>query len=137
MSGRKCTDAAERDFGQDVQFLSQYVETIVLGQDDQGPRVAVVPGYQGRVMTSTAKGDRGTSYGWIAYEHIASGVNAPHINVYGGEERFWLGPEGGQFSIFFPPGVDFTLENWQTPPLIDTVAYELVRADDRTRIFSP
>jgi hypothetical protein len=25
----------------------------------------------------------------------------PHINVFGGEDRFWLGPEGGQFSIFF------------------------------------
>ncbi len=135
MSGRNCTDAAERDFGQDVQFLSRHVDTIVLGQDARGPRVAVVPAYQGRVMTSTANGDRGTSYGWIAYDHIASGVNSPHINVYGGEERFWLGPEGGQFSIFFPPGVEFTLENWQTPSLIDTVAYEQVRADDRRAVF--
>jgi hypothetical protein len=97
--------------------------------------LAVVPAYQGRVMTSTARGDLGTSYGWINYDHIASGENSPHINVYGGEERFWLGPEGGQFSIFFPPGAEFTLEQWQTPPLIDTVPFQVVRADADSVLF--
>ena len=127
--------AAERNFVEDVQFLSQHVETVVLGKDLRGPRLAIVPAYQGRVMTSTASGDQGTSYGWINYDHIASGKNTPHINVYGGEERFWLGPEGGQFSIFFPPGADFTLEHWQTPALIDTLPFEVVRADERQVVF--
>ena len=48
-----------------------------------------------------------------AYKVIEGGVLAPearkgrledHIYVFGGEERFWLGPEGGQFAIFFAPG---------------------------------
>jgi hypothetical protein len=130
------TEASERNFGEDVQFLSEHVEPlVVLGKDPRGPRVAVVPAYQGRVMTSTASGDEGTSYGWINYEHIASGENSPHINVYGGEERFWLGPEGGQYSIFFPPGAEFTLEHWQTPALIDTQSFQVVRADDRQVVF--
>ena len=135
MFGAGFTEAAERNFGEDVRFLAEYVQTIVLGNDPKGPRLAVVPAYQGRVMTSTAKGDAGTSFGWINYDHIASGENAPHINVYGGEERFWLGPEGGQFSIFFPPGAEFTLEQWQTPPVIDTVPYNVVRSDANSVLF--
>ena len=109
----------------DVAFLRQHVDTVVLGDPDDGAAVAVVGAYQGRVMTSTATGNSGLSFGWINYEHIASGKRSPHINVYGGEERFWLGPEGGQFSIFFQPGAAFTLKNWQTPPVIDTAEYEL------------
>jgi hypothetical protein len=118
--------ADDRDFGEDVKFLSQHVKTIVLGDSREGPGVAVVAAYQGRVMTSTASGDRGTSYGWINYPLIESGKRVPQINVYGGEERFWLGPEGGQFSIFFPPGAKFDFAQWQTPAVIDTAAFEVV-----------
>jgi hypothetical protein len=93
--------AEEDSFQGDVEFLRKHVATIVLGVEANGPRVAVVPAYQGRVMTSTAGGPAQSSYGWINYAHIASGKSTPHINVFGGEERFWLGPEGGQFSILF------------------------------------
>ncbi len=44
-------------------------------------------------MTSTANGDSGNSYGWINYKLIESGQYQPHMNGYGGEERFWLSPE--------------------------------------------
>ena len=43
-------------FEADLTFLSQYVDTVVLEQGDA--RVAVVPAWQGRVMTSTASGKR-------------------------------------------------------------------------------
>ena len=52
-------------------------------------------------MTSTVGGSNSPSHGWINRELIEAGRNDPHINAYGGEDRFWLGPEGGQFSIFF------------------------------------
>jgi hypothetical protein len=84
--------AQENAFQGDVDFLAKHVDVIVLGEVD-GPRVAVVPAYQGRVMTSTTGGPSAASYGWINYAHIESGKSTPHINVYGGEERFWLGPE--------------------------------------------
>ena len=29
----------------------------------------------------------------------------PHMNAYGGEDRIWLGPEGGMFSLFFCAGI--------------------------------
>jgi hypothetical protein len=127
--------ADENNFGSDVEFLQKHVETIVLGVDPGGPRVAVVPTYQGRVMTSTTGGDLQPSFGWINYEHIASGKSTPHINVYGGEERFWLGPEGGQFSIFFSPGGKFELADWQTPPAIDTEAFAVVDQTDTSVSF--
>lgn len=111
-------------FKQDVQFLSRHVETIVLS-DGTGPAVAVVPAYQCRVMTSAfAESEPGN--GWINYDLIESGMKRPHINVYGGEDRVWLGPEGGQFALFFKKGDPFTLDAWQTPPVIDTEPFELV-----------
>lgn len=119
-----------RSFGDDVAYLRQYTNsTIVLGEDATGPRVAVVADYQGRVMTSSATGDAGASYGWLNYDHIAAGEIVPHINVYGGEERFWLGPEGGQFSLFFEAGDGFNLDDWQTPPAVDSEPFELVEHD--------
>jgi hypothetical protein len=44
----------------------------------------------------------------------------PHMNAFGGEDRIWLGPEGGQYSIFFRKDEPFDLEHWQTPPLVDS-----------------
>jgi hypothetical protein len=123
-------------FQQDVAFLEEYVGgVIVLGESVDGPQIAVVPAYQARVMTSTTGGPRADSFGWINYAHIKSGVNSPHINVYGGEERFWMGPEGGQFSIFFPPGSTFNLENWQTPAVIDTDPFQLVEQGTGAALF--
>jgi hypothetical protein len=127
--------AQDKTFDDDVTFLKMHVETIVLGAEAGGPHVAVVPAYQGRVMTSTTGGDAQPSFGWINYAHIASGKPTPHINVYGGEERFWLGPEGGQFSIFFSPGAKFELADWQTPPAIDTDSFEVVEKSDSSVSF--
>ncbi len=126
----------ERSFGADVMFLQRHTEsTVVLGADATGPRVAVVADYQGRVMTSSAKGDGGTSYGYLNYDHIGSGKLVAHINVFGGEERFWLGPEGGQFSLFFKGGDEFTLEDWQTPAAIDSEPFELVSHDSTRAVY--
>ncbi|MEX2091634.1 MAG: DUF6786 family protein [Pirellulales bacterium] len=122
-------------FQGDVEFLRKHVEMIVLGAEAGGPRVAVVPAYQGRVMTSTTGGATQPSFGWINYEHIASGKSTPHINVFGGEERFWLGPEGGQFSIFFPPGGKFELADWQTPAAIDTEPFAVVERSNTSASF--
>jgi hypothetical protein len=109
-----------------VKFLRKHVEVIVLSDKAGRGQIAVVPQWQGRIMTSTAGGEKGTSFGWVNRDLIAAGKVQPHINVYGGEDRFWLGPEGGQFSIFFAKGVKFDLEHWFTPAPIDTEAYEVV-----------
>src|SRR5207245_2700586 len=47
-------------------------------------------------------------------------------NPFGGEDRFWMGPEGGQFSIFFSKDVPFELEHWFTPAALDTEPFDLI-----------
>jgi hypothetical protein len=113
-------------FLDDVKFLRKYTNILVLEDSMSNGRVAVSPALQGRVMTSSASGENGESYGWINKALFESGDTSKHINAYGGEERIWLGPEGGQFSIFFEKGKEFNLENWFTPRIIDLEPFDLV-----------
>lgn len=113
-------------FKDDVDFLRQHVEIIVLSDVQGRAKVALVPAWQGRVMTSTARGDTGLGFGWVNRELVASGKLEPHINVFGGEDRIWLGPEGGQFSIFFAKGAPFDLDHWFVPKPLDTLPFETV-----------
>jgi hypothetical protein len=120
-------------FGDDVAFLKEHTDAFVLAKGES--RAAVVPAYQGRVMTSTWGGDGGLSLGWVNRKLIASGTFERHINVFGGEDRFWLGPEGGQFAVFFAPGTEFTLDDWFTPAPIDTEPYKLVSKHEDRALF--
>jgi len=113
-------------FGNDLEFLKKHTDVVVLSDATGDGQVAVLPKMQGRVMTSTAGGTDGLSFGWINRELVASGKFAEHINVFGGEDRFWIGPEGGQFSVFFKNGVPFDLEHWFTPAPVDTEPFVLV-----------
>ncbi len=121
-------------FGYDLEFLKKYQKDLIVLKSDAS-QIILSPQYQARVMTSTALGDEGLSFGWINHEHIASGKFNAHINAYGGEERFWLGPEGGQFSIFFKKGDIFDMGHWQTPSAIDTLSYDLVEKKDKEASF--
>lgn len=123
-------------FKYDLEFLKKHIKTIVLKCSDDQCQVAIVPDFQGRVMTSTSKGLNGKSYGWINFDLISSGEIEEQINVFGGEDRFWLGPEGGQYSIFFKKGSAFTIENWQAPKPIDSESFELMSQTDTHAIFS-
>lgn len=118
--------ALAADFGDDLAFLKNHTAVVVLSDPAGKAQVAVVPAWQGRVMTSTAGGLRGTSYGWVNRDLISSGEIRQHFNPLGGEDRFWLGPEGGQFSIFFAKGAAFDLAHWFTPAAVDTEAYAIV-----------
>ena len=122
----KGTEMAKKTFGEDLEFLKKHTDVVVLSDAKGAGQVAVLPKMQGRVMTSTAGGTDGLSFGWINRELVASGKFVEHINVFGGEDRFWIGPEGGQFSVFFKHGVPFDLEHWFTPSPVDTEPFELV-----------
>jgi len=121
-------------YGYDLQFLQKHKKLVELKNGNA--RVLISPEYQGRVMTSSADGEAGKSYGWINHDLIASGEIKKHINPVGGEERFWLGPEGGQYSIFFKAGSKFDFESWQTPACIDTETYELLASSETEAEFS-
>jgi len=123
-------------FGGDVAFLNKHTDTIVLTDETDSAMIVLSAAYQGRVMTSTANGVKGTSFGWINYDLIASGQFQEHINVFGGEDRFWLGPEGGQYSIFFGKDAPFDMEHWFTPAVIDTEPFEVVSKSARQVTFT-
>ena len=111
--------ASTTPFESDLAFLRQNTDVVVLSDATRGAQVVVAPEYQGRVMTSTVGGADAPSFGWIGREAIAARRRQPHINVFGGEDRFWLGPEGGQFSLYFKQGDPFDLDHWQVPEPID------------------
>ena len=127
--------SASATFTDDLRFLDQHVKTVVLSDAAGQAKVALVPAWQGRVVTSTAQGDSGASFGWINRELVLAGTPQPHINVFGGEDRFWIGPEGGQYSIFFQKGAEFSYEHWQTPASIDTEPFELVQSSPERALF--
>ncbi|HYG33303.1 MAG TPA: DUF6786 family protein, partial [Clostridia bacterium] len=129
-----CARAAT--FGEDTAFLKRHTDVVVLSDKEGMAKVTLAPAWQGRVMTSTASSDAGPGFGWINRELIESGKLLPHINPFGGEDRFWLGPEGGQFSIFFAPGAKFEFADWQTPAALDTVPYQVVSQSRKQARFA-
>ena len=96
--------AAELEtYGAVRDFLVAHTKVVEL-TGENGERVAICPEYQGRVMTSTSGDLKGMSHGWVNREFIERGATDRHFNNYGGEDRFWLAPEGGPYSLFFAPG---------------------------------
>jgi hypothetical protein len=115
-------------FGYDLTFLKKYIDPIVL-QDESCKAMAIVSSeWQGRVITSTAGGPDGNSYGWINYNLVESQELLQHINPFGGEDRIWLGPEGGQFSLYFKEGDPFEYNHWLVPKQIDTEPFVLIKS---------
>ena len=116
----------------DAEFLREHLKQITELTDSSGEgKVFVTGDYQGRVMTSTSAGNEGDSYGWINYELIRSGKFIPQFNPVGGEERFWIGPEGGQFSFYFAKGDSMNINHWQVPAFIDTLPFRLTQSGKR------
>jgi hypothetical protein len=113
-------------FASDLAFLRSHTSPLVLGEAP-GPQIVVAPEYQGRVLTSTVGGDGAPSFGWLGRAAISSRARQPHMNVFGGEDRFWLGPEGGQFALYFKKGDAFDLAHWQVPEGFDWGAWDVVR----------
>src|SRR5690606_13973751 len=100
----------EGSFGFDVAFLKEWDPDLILLESGNSS-VAVSGRYQAKVFTSSFSGSKGRSMGWINYD--AFGKTDPHMNAFGGESRFWLGPEGNAFSLFFQPGTEMVFENWK------------------------
>jgi hypothetical protein len=123
-------------FNEDVDFLKKYTDIIVLQDASGNGKVAVSAALQGRVMTSTSDGDGGLSYGWIHKQAFLSGDTSEHFNAYGGEDRIWLGPEGGQFSIYFSKGKEFKLDNWYVPRIIDLEPYDVAAPARNEAVFT-
>ncbi len=109
-------------------FLATHTAVVeLLGA--KGARVAICPELQGRVMTSTCGGISGPSFGFINCDFLESGEQDKHFNNYGGEERMWLSPEGGPYSLWFAPGDPQNLNHWFTPPAFNEGAWKITSGD--------
>ena len=134
-----CNNKTETKMGSyayDAQFLQDHgIQYLELKSNDGESKIMVSPEWQGRVLTSSAAGDHGDSYGWINYKFINSGEKSKQFNPIGGEERFWLGPEGGPYSLYFGKDKEQVYENWKVPAVIDTEAYKVVNQSDTAVTF--
>jgi len=129
-------DLTKGTYGYDVTFFSKNkISTIELKDKDSKASALIVPAYQGRVMTSSVEGAEGISFGWINYKLIESGIDNHQFNPYGGEERLWLGPEGGPFSVYFKKDSEQVFANWVVPKESDTEPFEVVEQSPAMVIF--
>lgn len=123
-------------YAYDAQFLKKHgIEYTELVSADGNSKVMLIPAWQGRVMTTSASGDEGDSYGWINYRFIDEGKASSQFNPVGGEERFWLGPEGGPFSLYFKEGQKQVYDNWIVPAVLDTEAFDIKSQSDNSIRF--
>ncbi|MBQ6822262.1 MAG: hypothetical protein IJP39_07600 [Bacteroidales bacterium] len=122
-------------YGFDADFLTKHgIETLELVDGDS--RVMIIPAWQGRVQTSTTGGLNGPSYGWTNHPFIEKGELSDQINPFGGEERFWIGPEGGPFSWYFKKGDEQVYENWKVPAFINSEAFDVESKNEKEVVLS-
>lgn len=132
---KKDIDYSEGSFGYDLSFLQKHDSNlVVLKNKDANAQVIVSAKYQAKVFTSTAQGPDGRSFGWVHYKSF-SGPLDPHMNGYGGENRFWLGPEGGKYSLYFKPGTKMVFDNWHTPAAFDSEPWKIISKEDSSSVI--
>jgi hypothetical protein len=123
--------AAPRTIDDDLAFLRAHGPVDVLTSPGGGV-VAVSARWQGRVMTSAVEA-HGASLGFVHRAFFDAGRTGTPFDNYGGEDRFWLGPEGGQYGLYFPPGAPFAIGSWQTPHAMQEGEWD-VKSRDATHV---
>ncbi len=119
-------------FGYDLNFLSGKEEKLVVLSGNEGKsQIIVSPKYQAKVFTSTAEGLSGKSLGFVNYKVLDADKIDEHMNGYGGENRFWLGPEGGKYSVYFEQGKEQVYDNWHTPEPIDIEPWDVIAGNSK------
>ena len=124
------SEYAKGTFAYDLDFLRTNDSVVVLHTKDGNSEVIVSPKYQAKVFTSSDSGANGKSFGWINYKTFSQTSLDAHMNAYGGEDRLWLGPEGGKFSIFFRPRNEMTFSYWHTPVAFDFESWTVTEKSD-------
>ncbi len=120
-----------KSFKEDLEIVSSKDPDVKVLETNAGRSLVLVsPGFQGKVFTSSTEGLAGRSIGWVSRDAILADSPDPQINAFGGENRFWIGPEGSRNSIFVSQGKEFVFENWKTPPPIDSEHWKLENSDN-------
>ncbi len=119
-------------FGEAEGFLRKHARAAILTDSSGHARVAVVPEFAGRVMFATCGGEAGPAQGWMDRD-VVGGKRDPKFVNFGGAERLWISPEGGQYCAFFKPGAPFDFENWHVPASFNSEAFS-IRESESNRI---
>ena len=124
-------------FGYDLNYLTQKDDDLIVLSDDEGKSQIIVSAkYQAKVFTSTADGPDGKSMGFVNYKFFDAGIVDEHMNGFGGENRFWLGPEGGKYSVYFKKGSEQVFDNWHAPKPIDIEPWNINFVDNGSVSFN-
>ncbi|KAA3605678.1 MAG: hypothetical protein DWQ01_18780 [Planctomycetota bacterium] len=119
-------DYSDHDFAAQATFLKEAADGILL--ESGTGAIVVSPTLQGRVMTSTLHRG-GVGLGFVNRAVVQNPPAESAFFNYGGEDRFWLGPEGGPYSLYFQPGDPFDRDLWQVPEALNEGAWQVVSQD--------
>ncbi|MBU2887727.1 hypothetical protein KO507_18325 [Gilvimarinus agarilyticus] len=119
-------------FDSDLKLMGKHFSPLVLKRQEQ--RVAVMGELQGRVMVTSLSGEAGQSIGWINRDYLREGQLTPNRPM-GGADRLSFGPETGEYSLLFKPGVERVSDNISYPSAMTTQAYPLVSHNDTQAVF--
>lgn len=98
-------------------------DAYVLEGRRKGRQALVCPSLAGRVMGTSYDGPDGEIGGFIDARAFREGMKDIWDN-WGGEERYWLCPEGGQFGLMFQ-GKKNSFENYTVQQGINSQKYEV------------
>ena len=103
-------------------------QTILLEAGKGSGAVIVAPGLVGRVMCSTFDRKQGLANAWVNDVAIRKGRTDPVFNNFGGEERIWFAPEGGQFGLMFGRK-ESRFDNYCVQPAMSSIEYQVTGRD--------
>jgi len=121
-------------FGYDLELVKTSENNSIVLTKNQA-QILVSPKYQGRVLTSTSKGIKGRSYGWLNENTLRSNAITTAKKSYGGEDRFWLNPLGSSFTLYYDQK-EIKSNNWTIPKLLEIEAFDLINKTDTTATFN-
>ncbi len=97
-------------------------DAYVLEGRRKGRQVLVSPSLTGRVVGTTYSGDQGQCNGFLFEKSFREGMT-DIWNNWGGEERYWLAPEGGPYSIQFDGRANY-FDNYHVQDGLNSIRYE-------------
>ena len=115
-------------FGNDLEFLNQYIKLILLQDGDS--QIIVSSEFQGRIFASTSKGLEGKSYGWFNKRILSSDTVFTNRSKVGGAGRMWFGPDQGPFTLFFKIDPITGEKNHAAPIDLDTLPFKILNKTD-------
>lgn len=117
-------------YGETRDYFNKKTIPIELKACNGTAKLLVLPEYQGRIAASSSLGDGASPSGWVNFSALnrEEKLNGSEIH---GEERVWIGPQGGQFSFYY--GLDRPLDEskWEVPASFNAEPFDLYGQSQR------